>query len=77
MQSLKEKVSAQDPHDQVLRPKEVYLSQKDRRQELRDKHRRQTITERRRGTRKGWETLFQRDKRLPLDREEIHGTQVV
>lgn len=30
--------------------------------------------ERRRGTRKGG-ALFQRDKGLPLNREEIHGTQ--
>lgn len=29
----------------------------------------------RRGTKKSWETLFQRDKGLCLDREEIHGTQ--
>jgi hypothetical protein len=44
---VKEKVSAQDPQDQALSTKEIYLSQMDRRQ---DKDRRQRTREKGTGT---------------------------
>ena len=44
-------VSAQDPQDQVLSTKEIYLPQRDRGQGIRDKDRRWRMREKGKGTR--------------------------
>ena len=48
---LKGKILAQDPQDQVLSTKGIYLPQREREQGIRDKDRRQRVREKRKGTR--------------------------
>lgn len=64
------KTLVQDLQGQVISKKEICLSQRVRVLGIRDKDRRQRRKEKEKGTRK-WvkRELFQRDKRLPLDKE--------
>ena len=70
---LKESILAQDPQDQVLSTKEMYLPHRDRGQRIKDKDRRQRMREKGKGTRESRKSIWPRgkDKGLHLDREEI------
>lgn len=57
-----------NPQDQVLSKEEIYLPQRDKGQGARDKDRRQRTREKENGV------LFQRDKGLPLDKENLWPT---
>ena len=48
---LKESILAQDPQDQVLSTKEMYLPHRDRGQRIKDKDRRQRMREKGKGIR--------------------------
>lgn len=69
---IREKYPAQDPQDQFLAQKEIYLPQSDKGQGIRNKYKRQRM--RKKGNKGKSAGLFVlEDKGLPLDREETEA----